>query len=99
MSQTFSYGMCGAPSNTYQVTQEIIDIANRFRPHLEEHHGCELEQFEVCSYTSQVVAGLIYRIKVQIADEVAYQLNIYKDLNGNFSLNGIEQAECEVICG
>jgi hypothetical protein len=99
MSYSFQEPMCGGKSNTYAVTQEIIDLAERFREEVESFHGSQLEKYEVSSHISQVVSGMNYKIKIEVADDVTYEITIYQGYNQEPEFTNIELVLSESICG
>ena len=74
--------MMGAPTETIKCVEGSDEhtMIVAMRPLMEEKHGKEFEQFDVLHYTTQVVAGTNYQVKIQIgADEYAHA-KIYKKL-------------------
>jgi len=99
MSYSFQTPICGGKSNTYAVTQEIIDLAERFRDEVESFHGSPLEKYEVSSHTSQVVSGINYKILVNVAYNVTYEITIYQEVDQEPEFINIELVFTESICG
>ena len=65
------------PTNgSHQYAQEV---ANKARASVEEKFG-PMKQFDVVAYTSQVVAGMNYKMKVQCDVDLYFHLDIFAPL-------------------
>lgn len=75
--------MCGAPTEMEDPDEEIIQIVNEIKPQIEQQTNKTYEKFEAVKFTSQVVAGTIYRIKVKIAENKYLHISVLKELPCN----------------
>ena len=88
---TMSYGMCGGASSEMQADDEIQSIADWFRSQLESSFGREFYEFTAETYTSQVVNGVNYSIKIRTGDQEWVKIEVYKPLECSgeaMTLNG-----------
>ncbi|XP_043854175.1 leukocyte cysteine proteinase inhibitor 1-like [Dromiciops gliroides] len=72
--------MTGGLSETKAATPEIQKIVDEVKPQYEEKSNEKFEQFEAVSYKSQVVAGVIYYVKVALGKERYSHLKIFQPL-------------------
>ncbi|XP_075399461.1 cystatin-B-like [Tenrec ecaudatus] len=70
----------GGPSETKPATPEIQEIANKVRCEVEEKEHKKFPEFTAVEYTYQVVAGMIYFIKVHVGDEHYIHLCVIESL-------------------
>ena len=61
--------MTGAHSELLAVEGEIKDILMGFKGTIEEKAGKSFETFEPVKYTKQVVAGMVYHVKINVGGE------------------------------
>ena len=61
--------MVGGHSDVKDVDDEIKETLEAFKAAIEEKAAKTFETFEPVKYTKQVVAGMIYHIKVNVGDE------------------------------
>ena len=71
--------ICGGHSQAKEPDQEIIQMANNLRSEMESQAGFTFTQFNVLSYTTQVVAGINYKLKIQVGEKTI-DVVIYKPL-------------------
>ena len=65
------------------------------KPQVEKALGETYSTFEAVKYTTQVVAGVMYRIKVKVGDDQYLHLRVLKNLpakGGNFVLRAVDEA-------
>ncbi|KAK2910884.1 hypothetical protein Q8A67_003017 [Cirrhinus molitorella] len=83
MSEQFSDGICGGWSPVRQVTLEEKQIFDEVRPMIEKKVGTNFEMYFPTVYSSQVVSGLNYMVKVLVdlcGDGVCVDAKIFQDL-------------------
>ena len=72
--------MVGGHSEPKEVTGELIDKFKQYQPIVEEAAGRNFEIFDPLSYTSQVVAGVNYRVKISTDENEYVHVQIYQPL-------------------
>ncbi|KFV19494.1 Cystatin-A [Tauraco erythrolophus] len=85
--------MPGGLSDTEPATPEVQHIADEVKPQLESKLNKTYDIFRAIQYRSQVVAGMNYYIKVQVADDDYVHLRVYVRLpqeNQGPTLEGFE---------
>ena len=86
--------MVGGPAEERDATDEVKKIANDLKKQVEEKRNTTFSTFEAVKYTTQVVAGVMYRIKVKVGDDQYLHLRVLKNLpnkGGNFLLRAVEE--------
>ena len=71
--------MCGGHSQGKAPDQEVIALANSLKSQIEQQAGFTLSEFNVVSYTTQVVAGVNYKLTIKNGDKTLTVV-IYKPL-------------------
>ncbi|KAI5092100.1 cystatin B [Silurus meridionalis] len=72
--------ICGGPSPVEAANEEVQKICDEVKTRVEEKAGRTFNVFTAKSYTTQVVAGTNYFIKVQVSDVECVHLRVYKML-------------------
>ncbi|XP_059183015.1 cystatin-B-like [Centropristis striata] len=72
--------LCGGTSKASDANEEIQKIADSVKAAAEGRGGKSYAVFTAKSYTSQVVAGTNYFIKVHVGGEDHVHLRVYKPL-------------------
>ena len=72
--------LCGGFGNARDADDEVKALALEMKPKVEQALGATYGTFEAVKYTSQVVAGTNYKIKVKVGDEKYVHLKIYVPL-------------------
>ena len=85
--------MPGGFGDVYECTEDIIILANNMKEKVENILGEKYEVFEPVLYTSQVVAGTNYNIKVHVGEQRFIHIKIYVPLPVYNAPN--ELLECE----
>jgi len=62
------------------VEEEQIAIANQVKAQVESHLGKSLTEYSPISFTSQVVAGINYLIKVKTGEAEYIHIKVHKPL-------------------
>lgn len=75
--------MCGGHSQDKPMDDEVTQMINSLRPQIESHMNRTFNQFEGQSYTTQVVAGTNYRVKIQVGENQFISVTIFKSLPCN----------------
>ena len=85
--------MPGGFGDVYECTEDIIILANNMKEKVENTLGETYEVFEPILYTSQIVAGTNYNIKVHVGEQRFIHMKIYVPLPVYNAPN--ELLECE----
>lgn len=80
--------VCGGVGEPEKPDDEIIGLAYRYREEVQKKFGT-LSVFQVVSFTSQVVAGTLYEITLDIGNNRRPVLVVLRDIMGLHSLHGI----------
>nr|XP_045006993.1 cystatin-B-like [Jaculus jaculus] len=72
--------MYGGFSDTKPATAEIQEIADKVKSQLEQKENRKFSVFKAVSYRSQVVAGSIYYIKVDVGDGEFIHMTVLEPL-------------------
>ncbi|KFO30703.1 cystatin-A [Fukomys damarensis] len=72
----------GGLSETRPATPEIQKIVDEVKPQLEEKTNESYQEFKAIEYKSQVVAGAIYYIKVQVGNNRYIHIKVIQRLPG-----------------
>ena len=83
----------GGFADVYECTEDIIILANDMKEEVENTLGEIFKVFEPILYTTQVVAGTNYNIKVHVGEEKFIHIKIYVPLPVYNAPN--ELLECE----
>jgi len=59
--------ICGGHSEALEPTPEIVEMVDNFKTDIEAKANMAFSQYTVVSYTSQVVAGTNFIIKVDVS--------------------------------
>ncbi|XP_073695812.1 cystatin-B-like [Garra rufa] len=88
----------GGPSEVKQATPEVQKICDEVKHHAEEKAGKKFDVFVAKSFTTQVVAGTNYFIKVNVGSDQCVHLRVHKALphtGGKLQLHGIQVSKTE----
>ncbi|XP_047646923.1 cystatin-A1-like [Phacochoerus africanus] len=72
--------MPGGLTEARPATPEIQEIATTVKPQIEEETKKNYEKFEAILYRSQVVAGIIYYIKVHVGGNSYVHIKVLQSL-------------------
>ncbi|XP_041887148.1 cystatin-A-like [Corvus hawaiiensis] len=72
--------MPGGLSDTKPATPEVQQIANQVKVQFESQANMNCVVFAAVEYKTQVVAGIIYFIKVQVSDDEYVHLKVFQSL-------------------
>ena len=75
--------MCGGFGNTRPADDNVKAMATEMKPKVEQALGKTYTQFEAVSFTTQVVAGTNYKIKVKVGDEDYVHIKVFVPLPCN----------------
>ena len=75
--------MCGGFGNSRPADDKVKALALEMKPKVEQALGTTYTQFEAVQYTTQVVAGVNYKIKVKVGDEDYVHIKVFVPLPCN----------------
>ena len=75
--------LVGAPTKMRDATDDIKKMVSEVKPKVEALTNQKYTTFEALKYTSQVVAGTNYKVKVKVGDNKCLHLEIFKPLPCN----------------
>ena len=62
------------------ITPEVQAIANKHKAHAEEQLGKHFSTWNAVGFSTQVVAGINYWIKIQVGDNQYVHIKVYQPL-------------------
>ena len=75
--------MCGGFGNSRPADDQVKALALEMKPKVEQALGETYSEFEAVSYTTQVVAGTNYKIKVKVGNEKYVHIKVFVPLPCN----------------
>mmetsp|Transcript_4063 Transcript_4063/g.5695 ORF Transcript_4063/g.5695 Transcript_4063/m.5695 type:complete len:136 (-) Transcript_4063:44-451(-) len=72
------------------VNQEVADLAHKHKADIESKAGKTFSHFNPVEYSSQIVAGVNYFIKIDVGNNEHIVARIYKNLQQESSLHSIK---------
>lgn len=87
--------MCGGFGQVNDADDSTRAMCNEVKTKIEAHLNAKYDTFEPIKYTTQVVAGTNYKIKVQVGDSDYIHIKIHKPL----PCNGTELSVMEATSG
>ena len=91
--------MCGGFGNTRPADDTAKAIATEMKPKVEQALGTTFSQFEAVSFTTQVVAGTNYKIKVKVGDGKYVHIKVFVPLACNSTTNELLSQEADKTLG
>jgi cystatin-A/B len=85
--------MFGAPGEAKNADDNVKKLAKDMKPQVEKALGETYGEFDAVKYTTQVVAGTNYKIKVKVGDGKYVHMKVYVPLPCKNAPN--ELKECE----
>ena len=85
--------MPGGFGNAKEATDDVKTLARNMKEKVQEQLGASYETFDAVLYTTQVVAGTNYLIKVKVGDEKYVHIKIYVPLPFRNAPNELLSAE------
>ena len=88
--------MCGGLAPPVAADEEVQKICDQMKPHAEKKAGKTYDVFTAKTYSTQVVAGTNYFIKVHVGGEDHVHLRVYKKLphaGGDLELSDMQQSK------
>ena len=86
--------MVGGPTEEKDADEDVQKLANELKKQVEEKRNTTFTTFEAVKFTTQVVNGVIYKIKVKVGDDQYIHLRALKNLphkGGNVVLRTVEE--------
>jgi len=87
--------MCGGVGETKKGDQEAQQIIDSVRADLESKSGKSFSKYEAHSYSTQVVAGTNFFVKVRISESEFAHITVYRPLSGKSSLESFVLGKTE----
>ena len=81
--------MCGGHSQPNEMTDEVREMVNSLKPKIEGQMNSQFSDFEAINYTTQVVAGTNFVVKIRVGADKHISVTIFRPLPCNGT-------ECEV---
>ena len=85
--------LCGGFGNARDADDEVKALALEMKPKVEQALGATYGTFEAVKYTSQVVAGTNYKIKVKVGDEKYVHIKVHVPLPAKNAPNELLESE------
>ena len=70
----------GGPSEEKEATEEVKKMVEELKPEVEEKKNTKYTTFDAVKFTTQVVNGIMYRIKVKVGEDEYIHLKVLKNL-------------------
>ena len=70
----------GGPTEERDATEEVKKMAEELKENVEANKNTKYTTFEAVKFTTQVVNGVIYRIKVKVGEDEYIHLKAIKNL-------------------
>ena len=70
----------GGPSEEKEATEEVKKMAEELKEKVEEKKNTKYTTFEAVKFTTQVVNGIIYRIKIKVGEDEYLHVKALKQL-------------------
>ena len=71
--------MLGGHSAAKEATPEVQQVADQVRSQVQTKTNKTYTTFKLINYTTQVVAGLIYTMKIQVGDNDFIHLKVFRE--------------------
>ena len=85
--------MPGGFDNDKEATEDVKTLANNMKEKVQEQLGEKFETFDAVLYTTQVVAGTNYLIKVKVGDEKYVHIKVHVPLPAKNAPNELLESE------
>ena len=86
--------MVGGPTEEKDADEDVKKLAEELKKQVEENRNTTFTTFEAVKFTTQVVNGVMYKIKVKVGDDQYIHLRALKNLphkGGNVVLRTVEE--------
>ena len=70
----------GGPSEEKEATEEVKKMAEELKEKVEEKKNTKYTTFEAVKFTTQVVNGIMYRIKIKVGEDEYLHVKALKQL-------------------
>ena len=82
--------MVGGPSEEKDADENVKKLAEELKKQVEENRNTTFTTFEAVKYTTQVVNGVMYKIKVKVGDDQYIHLRALNQ-KGKVALRTVEE--------
>lgn len=79
--------LCGGHSSFLAPTPEIVQLAQKHRGDVEAKLGRGFQTYTVLGFTKQVVAGMNYKIQIDVGNGQKANIKVYEPLSGESQLS------------
>ena len=91
--------LCGGFGNARDADDKVKALALEMKPEVEKALGATYGTFEAVKFTTQVVAGTNYKIKVKVGDEQYVHIKVFVPLPCNNAPNQLLSQEAGKTLG
>ncbi|XP_071818641.1 cystatin-A-like [Apostichopus japonicus] len=82
--------MMGGITEAKEVTEEVQDLVDQVKAEVESAAGTTFDTFNATHYSTQVVSGVNYFVKVDVGNDKFIHVRIYKHFQGNVTYSGFQ---------
>ena len=86
--------MVGGPTEEKDADEDVKKLTAELKKQVEENRNATFTTFDAVKFTTQVVNGVMYKIKVKVGDDQYIHLRALKNLphkGGNVVLKNVEE--------
>jgi len=87
--------MLGGYSNVKDADSEIQALVDQVKSSVESKTGKTYSEFKAVKYSSQVVAGMNYKVKVHVGGNDYIHVLVFRGLDQSVSVTSVEEGKTE----
>lgn len=87
--------MVGGITEAREVTEEVQELVKVVKGEVEKKLGKQFDTFKATLFSTQVVSGVNYFVKVDIGDGKFLHLRIYKHFSGTVTFTDLQEDKTE----